>query len=83
MSEQKNERGQYPAWLDYGGPAWFPEGSVLVELPARVYPVVDIADDNYGTGIIVRNGGSDFVISEIDLGYPTEIGWPNGERNVL
>lgn len=71
-----------PVWLSYGGPAWSPDAGVLVTLPTRVYPVVDLADDNYGQGIIVCNG-IDFVVSEIDLGYGAQVGWPNGERNAL
>ena len=67
-------------WLDYGGPAWSPDAAVLINLPARVYPIVDQVADNYGQGLIIEHGGLDFVVNDLDLGYPSVVGWSDGTR---
>lgn len=43
-------------------------------IPERVYPVVDLVNDNLGSGVLIRSGGVDMLIDERDLGEDT-VGW--------
>lgn len=83
-------RAYPPAWVFYGGRAWCGDLSRqaqyaplrgFVDLPWRVWPVVDVQDDNLGRGLIVRilgtgtvdAGGIDAVIDDWDLD-PDDLG---------
>lgn len=57
-----------PSWVFYGGPVYVRDmNKSSVTLPWRVYPVVDLINDNYGHGILIRFGGLDGAIDWRDL----------------
>lgn len=55
-----------PEWVVYTGEAFSPDAGDYVELPSAKYPVVDLAMDNYGSGIIVRTEEHGDVVIDAD-----------------
>jgi hypothetical protein len=59
-----------PEEITFAAPtrAWDPERAVEVRLQPATYPVVDLVDDNLGTGLVVRRpNGDDAVVDVGDI----------------
>jgi hypothetical protein len=67
---------RFPVWLKYGGRAWLPEVGIEVQVPERVYAVVDLVDDNFGEGLVIDTGSLQAVVDYADLPEVFEIGVP-------